>query len=100
MKAFLLKKNDVVCPVCQRITPYCHVEKHHLIPRSKKGKETILVCCDCGDQLHKLFSVKELAKEYNTIEKILSCPKVTIWVDWIKKRPVTFGFCMKSKKSR
>ena len=86
------------CPICDRITPDTYIEKHHLTPRSKHGKETIKLCCDCGDQLHKLFTNKELAK-LNTIELLLNNPKVIIWKNWIKNK-TSFGFCMKDKKRK
>jgi hypothetical protein len=88
------------CPICKRDTPEEFREKHHLTPRAKKGKETVLVCCDCGDMLHQLFSVKELAKQYNTVEKILTSEKIQNWIEWISKRPDRFGFCMATKKRR
>ena len=76
-------------------------EKHHLIPRSKKGKKTptILVCKDCADQVHKLFTNKELAKEFNTLEKLLADPKIQKWIAWVKNKK-KFGYCMKTKKRR
>jgi len=57
---------EIRCSLCGRITPKQYAEKHHLIPKSKEGKVTIDVCCNCGDQVHKLFTNKELEKEYHT----------------------------------
>lgn len=37
------------CIFCNRETPEQYLEKHHLTPKCKKGKDTIAVCCDCGD---------------------------------------------------
>jgi len=92
--------NNIQCPICKRDTPKNCQEKHHLVPKAKKGKETVLVCCDCGDMLHQLFTVKELTKQYNTIEKILASDKIKSWIEWISKRPGQFGFCMRAKKRR
>jgi len=85
------------CSVCDRETPDFCLENHHLIPRAKGGKEKILVCCDCADQLHNLFSIKELRDSLNTIEAIKSNVKVRTWVKWIRKKK-EFGVCMKLKK--
>jgi len=87
------------CPICKR-TPSAEglLEKHHLKPKCKKGKDTILVCTDCGDQIHQLFTNKELAKEYNTPEKLLAHPKIQAWAEWVKNKK--FGICMKSKKRK
>ena len=67
------------CPICIRETPDRYCEKHHLTPKKKRkkdGKETINVCRDCADQLHQLFSNKELNEEYESLEKILASEKI------------------------
>lgn len=87
------------CSICNRITPEKYQEKHHLIPKSKKGKETIIVCIDCGNQIHLLFNLKELRDKYNTLEKLKSNEKIIKWITWIKKQK-TFGMCFKIKKSK
>ncbi|MBD3314590.1 MAG: HNH endonuclease [Chitinivibrionales bacterium] len=74
-------------------------ERHHLVPRCKKGKETIQVCIDCGDQLHKLFSLRQLQQTYNTLEMIHADSRVKRWIEWIRKQHY-FGVCMKRKKRR
>lgn len=88
---------DIICPICERNTPDRFQEKHHLIPRgiAKRNKyakipdndETVVVCRSCGDQLHKLFSEKELADNYRTIVAILANEEVQNWVKWIQKKP-------------
>jgi len=85
----------VNCSICRRESQ--HLEKHHLVPRAKHGKETIEVCHDCGDQLHLLFDNRQLKYELNTLEKILANEKVQIWIKWIRKKK-EFGICMKRKK--
>jgi hypothetical protein len=88
------------CQICQRKTPQDYLEKHHLIPKEKHGAGmgTIFVCCSCGDQIHNLFSNKQLAKEYNTIEKILSNENINKWIRWIRNKPDDFRVCMRRKK--
>jgi hypothetical protein len=87
------------CSICNRDTPSNYLEKHHKIPRCKNGKETILVCCDCGDQIHNLFSIKELKVKYNTLDSLVANERIQKWVSWIKNKK-EFGICMKSKKKR
>jgi len=73
----------MICPICKREVPENCQEEHHLIPRAickrnkyakqlETGQNTITVCASCGNHLHKLFSEKELAEKYNTLEKILA----------------------------
>lgn len=85
------------CLICQRETPKEYQEEHHLTPKVKGGKETITVCIDCGNQVHKLFSIQELKYDYNTLEKLLANEKISKWISWVNKKK-EFGVCMKSKK--
>ncbi len=96
------------CQLCNRDTPKVFIEKHHFYPRSKRKSEDkhkdksvvdgILVCCNCGDQIHQLFTNQELAKEYNTLEKLLANESLQKWIKWIKNKPNDFSVCMKRKK--
>jgi len=95
-----MSRENIDCPICKRDTPPNYQEKHHLTPKSKKGKETVLVCCSCGDMVHKLFTLKELKKTYNTIEKILTHEEVQKWIEWVQKKPTDFSICMARKKKR
>ena len=63
--------------------------KHHTIPRTEGGKETVLVCIDCGNQVHKLFTINELRDKYNTIEVLKSHPDVQNWIRWIRKKNIS-----------
>ena len=101
------------CPICNREVPEEFKEEHHLIPRAvcrrnkysnlsqlEKGNQTITVCSDCGNQLHKLFSEKELADHYNTLEKILSQPSIQKWAGWVNKKSYDFNITSKEKKRK
>ena len=70
----------MLCQICGRETPEDFLEKHHLVPRCKKGKDIIDVCIDCGNQLHLIFSIKQMEYFYNTLEEILANEKVQKWV--------------------
>ena len=96
----MTKQETIECPICTRITPKDFWHKHHLIPRSKKGKQTLLLCDSCGKMLHQLFTNKELKNKYNTLEKLLAHEDVQNWIAWIKKKPNDFTVCMASKKKK
>lgn len=95
-------KDEIICPICKRHIPPEYQEKHHLKPKSRGGKhkDTLFVCCSCGDTLHQLFTNKELDKEYNTLEKILANEQIRKWIKWIRRKPDDFSVCMKTKKKR
>jgi hypothetical protein len=75
------------------------MEKHHLVPAAKGGKNAEIVCIDCGDQIHQLFSNNELRDLYNTMDKLRVHPAVQKWIKWVRGRG-SFGVCMKKKKKR
>lgn len=96
----MASESTKVCSLCGRVTPLGYLEKHHLIPRSRKGKATALFCCDCGNQVHILFSNKELEQQYNTVEALREDQRINEWVSWVRRKPRTFGICMKTKKRK
>jgi hypothetical protein len=86
------------CELCGRIN-LCN--EHHLIPRTnhknkwfkknftKEQMNTTVNICkrDCHKHIHIFVpSEKELGKEYNTIDKLLSNEKILNYVNWVKKR--------------
>ena len=94
------ENNYIICPICERNIPTEYIEKHHIIPRCKKGRVIIKVCISCGDQIHTLFTNKELTKKYNTIDALIKDPKIQKWKEWIRNKPDTFGICIKCKKRK
>jgi 5-methylcytosine-specific restriction endonuclease McrA len=83
------QEQRVECPICERTLEYKDTSEHHLVPKSRKGKNTVRVCVPCGKMIHKLISLKEMEQTYNTIETILQHEGVRKWVKWISKRPNT-----------
>lgn len=85
------------CETCSRER---ETEKHHLIPQTlhnnkwfkkRYSKEfmathTIEVCYDCHLAIHKFFDNKTLAKELNTLEKLLENNKMCNFCRWINKQ--------------
>lgn len=92
--------SEFICPICKREIPDKYIEKHHLVPKSKKGKEFILVCINCGDMLHQLIDNKDMAKNFNNLGVILTRDDVQKYVNWVQKRPNNFSVTMATKKKR
>jgi len=85
-----------LCSATQRITI------HHLIPKlvlkrlRNKGthsaervdvaKYLVEVCRPCHNELHRLWGHGELAKEYQTVDKILEAPEIQPYLKWKRKR--------------
>lgn len=91
-------ENAGICELCGRV-----VEKrtrHHLIPRTRHGNKrvkrnfsreqlnrTVPLCPACHRQIHRSLTEKEMEKEYNTTEALLSHPEILRFVSWVKKKP-------------
>ena len=76
----------MICQLCKRDVQV--ITKHHLIPKQRGGKKSgfIEVCLSCKDMVHRLFTNKELEREYNTLEKLLSSEKVQRYIKWVRKQ--------------
>ena len=80
---------DEICALCGRELG-TQWNKHHLVPKSQKGKETINLHLVCHRQIHALFSEKELARHYHTIERLLEHEDMAKFVRWIASKPINF----------
>ncbi len=65
--------------------------RHHLVPRSLGGEETVDLHRLCHDKIHATLREPELARNYATIEALLEHPEIARFVRWIKRRPPGFG---------
>ena len=84
---FLAENETLICPLCERDIPTAQRDAHHLIPKSKGGRETQFLHRICHRQIHALFTEKELANDYNNVEQLLTHPEIAKFVDWIKTKP-------------
>jgi 5-methylcytosine-specific restriction protein A len=73
------------CALCER--EVARISKHHLIPKSEGGTETIDLCSACHKTLHKFFTNRTLAKELNTIDALRQNPEVRRYLAWVRKQP-------------
>ena len=83
----LIEENK--CELCKM---QVYTRKHHLIPKSKNGKDTINCCETCESFLHKSFSNNELRDKYNSIEVILADEGFQKFLKWRRKQPATTLF--------
>eukprot|EP00188_Purpureofilum_apyrenoidigerum_P000629 Plantae.Rhodophyta-Purpureofilum_apyrenoidigerum.ctg12885.p1 GENE.Plantae.Rhodophyta-Purpureofilum_apyrenoidigerum.ctg12885~~Plantae.Rhodophyta-Purpureofilum_apyrenoidigerum.ctg12885.p1 ORF type:complete len:217 (-),score=53.06 Plantae.Rhodophyta-Purpureofilum_apyrenoidigerum.ctg12885:640-1290(-) len=85
------------CELCEREMP---LTRHHVIPRAvhkeyrKKGfsmetlSSTINICRPCHSAIHKFIPVKDMAAEYNTVEKLLEVESVRKFIEWNSKQKI------------
>jgi 5-methylcytosine-specific restriction enzyme A len=73
-----------ICSLCE-VAPA--ESKHHLIPKSRGGKDTEGLCNECHDQIHAVLTNKELMLQFNDIESLKRFEEISKWVAWRKKHP-------------
>ena len=74
--------------------------RHHLIPRTRHNNKrvkrsysretlnrTVPLCPACHRQIHRSLTEKELEREYNTVEALLSHPEISRFARWIERKP-------------
>src|SRR5471030_237953 len=76
-----------ICELCNRNVSI--ITKHHLIPLQKGGKqfETLSLCTTCHKQIHALFTNRELATHYHTLESLKIDKKIIKFLIFIENVP-------------
>ena len=80
----------VVCPLCDRVIPPAQRDLHHLVPKSKGGRQTEYLHRVCHRQVHALLTEAELARQYATVEALMQHPGLQAFVAWVKTKPEDF----------
>ncbi len=78
------------CALCKRTIVPHQIELHHMIPKSKGGKETQTFHSICHRQVHALFTENELAVYFNTVEALQNHPDMAKFIAWIKTKPIDY----------
>lgn len=89
------EKRTGLCEMCARPM---NLTAHHVIPRvthakylrkgySKEYLNTcIMICRQCHSKIHVIEDNKTLAREYNTLDKLMQHPKIIAWVKYARKQ--------------
>lgn len=86
------------CPLCGRPMYLASANKHHLVPRSRGGRETQYLHRICHAKLHATFTEKALARDFNSVEALLAHPEISAFVEWVRSKPI--DFMISTRKSR
>ncbi|MFK7966887.1 MAG: HNH endonuclease [Burkholderiaceae bacterium] len=79
-----------VCPLCDRPIPRAQQDAHHLVPKSRGGRQTHLLHRICHRQIHALLTETELAREYYTPEALRAHPGMQSFIQWVRSKPNDF----------
>ena len=61
--------------------------KHHLVPKSKGGRETVTLHVGCHRQIHALLSENELRDFYHDIPSLKAHDGIRSYLSWARKHP-------------
>lgn len=79
------------CKICGRELGTENIDKHHLMPKTFKGKSdnTNLIPLHkiCHRFLHATISEREMQHYYHTAERILEREEIQRFVKWVSKKP-------------
>lgn len=89
------------CEICGRpMVAGSTVNEHHLVPKTYKGKDTITIHIVCHTKIHSLFTEKELAAHYHTVERLRDHPEMAKFIKWIRKKDPEFRTRNETSKSK
>lgn len=63
---------------------------HHLVPKSKGGRQTEALHRICHRQIHALLTESELARQYASVEALLQHTELQAFLAWVKTKPDDF----------
>lgn len=89
------------CPICNReMIAGASINEHHLIPKTFKGKNTVMMHRACHDKLHHTFSEREMANYYHTIERLVEHEEIVKFIRWVQKKDPEWYDKHKDTKNR
>lgn len=72
------------CALCEREVR--QVSRHHIVPKSEGGRDTVGLCAACHKTLHSFFTNETLANELNTLDALRQDPDVARYLAWVQKQ--------------
>ncbi|MGH6893057.1 MAG: HNH endonuclease [Dongiaceae bacterium] len=76
------------------------LDRHHPVPRSRGGQETVAMHKICHRAIHAMLSERELAWEFSDFEKLRAHPLLAQFIAWVRKRPPDYYDRTRRSKSR
>ncbi len=88
------------CPLCDRVLGKVRISEHHLIPKSRGGKDKYPLHDICHRKIHATFTEKELAQDFYTFDALRNHPDIASFVKWVSKKDPAFYDCSISAKRK
>lgn len=88
-----LSEHEPICPLCGRPIPRdVRQSVHHLVPKLKGGTHgpTVRLHQICHNEIHAALTEAELARSYDTVEKLRDHPRIARFIAWVATKPPGF----------
>ncbi len=82
-------QTDKCCALCRRDLGN-KIEMHHLVPKSKGGKETVPLHPICHRKIHATFKETTLARNFATIDCLRNDKEIMRFIKWLDGKPPDF----------
>lgn len=99
----MVSMREDLCPLCGRPLGTVNIDRHHLVPKSMKGKEQFPIHKICHRKIHATFSERELLRAYHSWPALQADPDIQAFIAWVAKKPPAFytrTFTSNKKKGR
>lgn len=81
---------EALCPLCGRVLGTVNIDRHHLVPKTFKGKEQFAIHRICHRKIHSVFTERELFKTYHTWETLRGHPDIQTFIAWVARKSPEF----------
>jgi len=66
------------------------VERHHVVPKSEGGTQTVPVHPICHRTIHAFVANRDLASSYDTMDRLRERDDIRQYLRWIAGKPPDF----------
>ena len=80
---------EALCFLCERPLG-SRVQRHHPVPKSRGGRETVPVHPICHRIIHATLTNKELERGYASAEALRAHPEISKFLSWISGKEPDF----------
>ncbi len=60
------------------------------MPRSRGGRQTVILHRICHRQVHALFTEVELERDYAQVDALRRHPQMARFIEWVRPKPEDF----------
>ena len=78
------------CPLCGRLLGTENIDRHHLVPKTFKGKEQFPIHKICHRKIHSVFTEMELLRSFHTWAALRGNEEIAAFIEWVMKKEPAF----------